>query len=231
MAKKKETHAPETAIDNVDQTLNRAEQFIENNLNSVLTVLGGLLVIALGYWGYGEYISEPAEAEALEMIYPAQANFENDSLRLALNGNGQDLGFLDVAEEYSGTKAGNLAHYYAGVCYLNLGEYANAIDYLEDFSSNDGVLNVLATGAIGDAFHELNQPEEALEYYEKAAKLEGNNFVTPIFLNKAAQTAEMLNNWSKALTLYKTLQNDFPSSQEAQEVEKMIAYCESKMQS
>lgn len=228
MAKKHDTHHDDTGMESVEASLNKAEQYIENNLNTVLGVLGGIVVIILGFWGYNKYISEPYEMEAQEMIYPAQRNFERDSLRLALNGNGQDMGFIEVADEYSGTKAGNLANYYAGVCYLNLGNYAEAIAYLEDFSSEDGVLNVLATGAIGDAFHELNQPEEALEYYAKAAKLEGNEFVTPMMIKKAGLTAEMIEDWSAAIDQYERLQAEYPLSNEAQDIEKNIAYCEAK---
>lgn len=228
MAKKKQIQEPEFATDQADKVLSKAEQYVENNLNTVGIVLGSIIVVILAFWGYNKYITQPREAEAQEMIYPAQRNFERDSLRLALYGNGQDLGFIDVADEYSGTKTGNLARYYAGICHLNLGEYSQAIESLDDFSSDDGTFNVIAKGAIGDAFHELNQPEEALEYYRKAVGMDGNDFVTPIYLKKGAQTAEMLEEWSTALKMYNRLRNEFPDASQSQEVEKFIAYCEAK---
>lgn len=228
MAKKKNIQQTETAIDNVDATLSRAEQFIENNLKQVLIGLGAVIAIVLGYWGYGEYIVAPLEDEAQHAIFPAQRAAQNDSLRLAVEGNINQMGFVEVADEYSSTKAGNLANYYAGMCYLQMGEFEKAIEHLDKFSSNDGVLNVQAVAGIGDAFHELNQPEEALDYYTKAANLDGNDFSTPVVLKKAAQTAEMLSKWSTALKMYKRLQKEYPDAQESREIEKFISYCEQK---
>lgn len=225
---KKNIQQTESAIDNVDATLNKAEQFIEKNLKQVAIGLGVILVIILGYWGYGEYIVNPLEEEAQHAIFPAQRAVTADSLRLAVDGNIDQMGFVEVADEYSSTKAGNLANYYAGMCYLQLGEFENAIEFLDKFSSNDGVLNVQALGGIGDAFHELNQPSDALDYYTKAANLDGNEFSTPIVLKKAAQTAEMLEEWNSALKMYKRLQTEFPDAQESREIEKFIAYCEQK---
>jgi tetratricopeptide (TPR) repeat protein len=158
----------------------------------------------------------------------AQKYFEQDSLQLALNGDGPNLGFLDIADEYSSTKAGNLANYYAGVCYLNLGQFENAITYLDQFSGDDEIISVVAKGAIGDAFLELNQPEEALEYYSKAAGMNDNDFVIPIYLMKAAQTAEILGDYNKALSFYKRIKSDFPESREASDIDKQIAFAANK---
>lgn len=228
MAKKKQEQEVHSPIENVDASFNKAEQFIENNLSLVGIILGAILLLGAGVWGYQNFISEPNELEAQNAIYPAQQYFEADSLKLALNGGGGNPGFLQVADEYSSTKAGNLANYYAGVCYLNLGQFDKAIEYLEQYSGNDGVISVYATGNIGDAFHELNQPEEALEYYTKASNMEGNDFTTPYYINKAAKTAEMLGEWSTALKMYKRLRDDFPNSDPARDVEKFITYCENQ---
>jgi tetratricopeptide (TPR) repeat protein len=176
-----------------------------------------------------QYIQKPQEAEAQEMIFMAQKYFEQDSLRLALNGDGPNMGFIDIADEYGSTKAGNLANYYAGVCYLNMGDFENAIVYLDEFNGKDEILSVVAKGAIGDAFLELNQPEEALEYYTKASKVNKNEFVIPIYLQKAAQTAEILNDYNAALGFYKRIKNEFPESREASDIDKQIAYVEKKL--
>jgi tetratricopeptide (TPR) repeat protein len=216
-------------FENVEQSLTKAELFFEQNRNPLLIAVGALLGIALIYFGYTKYIQEPQEAEAQEMIFRAQKYFEQDSLRLALNGDGTNLGFLELADEYSSTKAGNLANYYAGICYLNMGEFENAIVYLDQFSANDEILSVIAKGAIGDAFLELNQPEDALDYYSKASASSDNNFVVPIYLLKAAQTAEILGDYKKALSFYERIKEDFADSREATDIEKQIAYAANKV--
>ncbi len=229
MAKKQKDQATEV-LENVETSLNRAEEFIENNRNPLLIGLGVVVVIALAIFGYKKFISDPLELEAQQEIFMAQKYFEQDSLNMALNGvPGQNMGFLDIAEEYGSTKAGNLANYYAGVCYLQLGQFENAIAYLDDFSSRDEVLSIVAKGAIGDAFLELNQPEEALEYYTAATKTNTNDFAVPIYLNKAAKTAEILDDYKSALTFYQRIKSDFPDSQEAAEIDKHIAYAETKL--
>ena len=229
MAKKEVKKDQATEVfENVEQSLTKAELFFENNRNPLLIAAGVILGIALIYFGYTKFIVQPQEEEAQEMIFRAQKYFEQDSLRLALNGDGQNLGFLDIADEYSSTKAGNLANYYAGVCYLNLGEFESAIEYLDEFNGNDEIISVIAKGAIGDAFLELGQPEEALEYYSRASKMNKNNFVIPIYLLKAAQTAEILNDYKKALNFYKRIKTDFPESREAADIDKQIAFAENK---
>lgn len=218
-------------LENVEQSLTKVELFFENNKKQLLIVAGVIVGLALVYFAYQNFYAQPRELEAQKEIFMAEKYLAQDSLQLALNGNGQNLGFLEVADEFGGTKAGELANYYAGVCYLNLGDFKNAIEYLDKFSSNDEVLSVVAKGAIGDAFLELNQPKEALEYYEKAAKTNDNAAVIPIYLQKAAMTAEILNDYKKALSFYQRIQKEFPESREAAEVEKNIAYTEAKINS
>lgn len=230
MAKSQQNDPANEVLENVETSLNRAEEFIEQNRNPLLIGFGVVVVIALAYFGYTKYIVEPLELEAQQEIFMAQKYFEQDSLNLALNGiTGQNMGFIDIADEYSSTKAGNLANYYAGICYLQLGQFESAIEYLDAFSSNDEVLSVIAKGAIGDAFLELEQPEEALEYYVEATKQSANTFAVPIYLNKAAKTAEMLNDYKQALSLYERIKSDFPDSQEAADADKNIAFAETKL--
>ncbi|HCQ16337.1 MAG TPA: hypothetical protein DIU20_08755, partial [Cryomorphaceae bacterium] len=173
---------------------------------------------------------EPRENEALEEIYTAQSYFEQDSLQLALNGDGQHLGFIDVAAEYSGTKAGNLANYYAGISYLNTGKYEDAIEYLDDFESDDPVFSVIATGSIGDAFLELGQPQEALDYYDRAVSGESNNLVVPFYLKKAGILAEEQGDLKKSKEYFTRIQKDFKDSQQAADIEKFIARVEAKIE-
>ncbi len=216
-------------LENVEQSLTKAEIFFEKNKNPLLVGTGVVVALVLAFYGYTKYFVEPLEAEAQKEVFMAQKYFEQDSLKLALNGNGNDMGFLDIAEEYSSTKIGNLANYYAGVCYLNLGQFENAIEYLDKFDGNDEVLSVISVGAIGDAFLELNQAEEALDYYTKATKVNNNEFVIPIYLMKAAQTAEILKDYKAALGFYTRLKKDFSESPEAKDVDKNIAFAETKL--
>jgi tetratricopeptide (TPR) repeat protein len=149
-----------------------------------------------------------------------------DSLNKALSGDGNYLGFLDIIDQYGMTKSANLSKYYAGICYLKLGQYENAIDYLEKFNGRDLVVSAMATGGIGDAYLELNQPEKALEYYLEAAVDYKNEFTSPLFYMKAAQTCEIRKDYTKALEYYKTIKKEYPRSFEAQEIDKNISYAE-----
>ncbi|MDX5325359.1 MAG: tetratricopeptide repeat protein [Bacteroidota bacterium] len=227
MAKKDQT---ENVLETVESSLSKTELWIEENRNLLGGVIGAILVIAAGIWGYQKYILEPAEQEAANEIFMAQKYFEQDSLKLALNGDGQYLGFIDIADEYSNTKSGNLANYYAGISYLHLGDFENAISYLDQFDSDDQILSVIAKGAIGDAFLEINQPEEALEYYEKATQINENEFVNPIYLQRAANTADLIGNHKAMLGYLKTLKEKYPDSREAIDVDKWIAYAEAEIE-
>ena len=146
-----------------------------------------------------------------------------DSLfNLALNGGEGKFGMLDIISEYSGTPSANLASYYAGTAYLKLKDYKNAVEHLSNFKSDDEVLAALAKGNIGDAFVQLDQKEDALGYYEQAAKLRNNEYTTPMYLHKAGIIALDLGKADKALTHFKTIKDDFPTSTEAANVDVFI---------
>ena len=142
--------------------------------------------------------------------------------KLSLNGSEGKFGFLKIADEYSGTDAGNLANYYAGIAYLNTGKYTEAIDYLSKFKSDDIVLGALAKGAIGDAYSQKNQPKEALENYLKAAESNKNDFTTPRFLLKAGKTALTLGNKSDALKYFTDIKENYEATPEAASVDVLI---------
>ncbi len=229
MAKKKKQE--EEVLVDVTQKLTNAEKFVEENRQSLTLIVGVLVLLVGGYFAYQNFYIKPLEKRAQEDIFRAQQFFEKDSLQLAVNGSGQFLGFVDIADEYSATKAGNLANYYAGICYLNLGEFENAIEYLDRFDSDDPVLSVIATGSIGDAFWELEQPKEALEYYEKAVSGEENAYVVPFYLKKAGVIAEQMDELEKAVKYYTRIKSEFKSSREAGDIDKYIASAEAKMNS
>ena len=198
-------------LNTLDETASRSEQWIEKNSKPLFYTLVGIVVIFLAYLGYTKYISEPNEIEASnELAFPrkyydqaATAGSGIDSLlTLGLEGADGKYGFLDIAESYSGTNAGNLANYYAGVSYLEMKQYDKAIDYLEKFNSDDEMLGPVTLGAVGDAFADINQPEDAFDYYEKAANKKDNEFTTPLFLYKAGMTAMELKKFDKAEALF-----------------------------
>ena len=226
MAKQNKTE--EEVLVDVTGSITKAEKFFEENRKSITVIFVALFVLVGGYFAYLYFYLQPREQEAQQEIFWAQQYFEQDSLRLALRGDGEHYGFLDVADEYSGTKAGNLANYYAGVCYLNQGEYEKAISLLDEFDSNDPILSVIAEGAIGDAFLELDQPKEALEYYKRAVSGQENAFIVPFYLLKAGMLAEQNGDLKAALSFYKRIKKDFPDSREANEIEKFISRVEAK---
>ncbi|MBP8793307.1 MAG: tetratricopeptide repeat protein [Lutibacter sp.] len=212
----------------LDETASRSERWVLKNQKIILIALGAIVVLILGYLGYTKYILGPKEKEAANELAFPKAYFEEamtnsvaaDSLfTLALNGADGKFGFIDIADDYSGTKAGNLANYYAGLSFLKTKKYKEAIDYLEDFSSKDELLGPIAKGAIGDAFADINQPKDALEYYLKAADAKDNNFTSPLFLFKAGNTAIELGDNSKALEIFNKIKENYPLSDEAKDIE------------
>ncbi|MDR2910696.1 MAG: soluble NSF attachment family protein [Bacteroidales bacterium] len=221
MTKRSKESTPKT-VSNVEQTLSRTEQYLEGNYKALLTGLGIIVAIVAMIW-LGRIFMSKRNDEAQSQIYQAEKYLEMDSLNLALNGDGNYLGFLDIAKSYRFTKTGNLANYGAGVCYLNLGEYQSAIEFLDKYSKKDKIIGSLAIGATGDAYVELGDMEKGVAEYIKAANFGGNSFSTPIFLMKAGEIYELSGKYSDALKLYERIKNEYPSSTEGASIEKYIA--------
>lgn len=213
----------------VEEALSKTEYFIEKN-QKVLTIIIGIIVVAvLVFFGFKRFYMAPREQEAKEQMYMAEKYFETDSLHLALNGDGMYPGFLEIIEDYKMTKGANLSKYYAGICYLKLGNFEEAIDYLKSFKGKDQIVGPMAKGALGDAYFELGQQAEAADYYIEAADSHENEFTSPIFLMKAGWTFEILKDYKKALSSYERIKLEFPSSTEAREIDKYIARVKSLM--
>ncbi|HKK10372.1 MAG TPA: tetratricopeptide repeat protein [Bacteroidales bacterium] len=223
MAKKKQTEKTEEQMMAVEGALSKTEQFIENNSTILSMIVGAIVVVVLGYFAFTRYYLQPKEQEASTQIFVAERYFEQDSLNLALNGDGQYPGFVQISEDYGMTKTGNLANYYAGVSYLKLGEYEKALDYLNDFDGEGDIVEAWAMGKKGDAYMEMGEVEKAVDYYEDAANLIDNEFSTPHFLMKAGMTYETLSKNDEALAIYKKIQKDYPQSKEARSIERYIA--------
>jgi tetratricopeptide (TPR) repeat protein len=221
MAKKKKDVNPQT-ISSVEETLTKTEQFLEANYKSLLIVLG-VIVVLVGLVWLGKIYLNKRNDEAQSQIYQAERYLEIDSLKLALNGDGNYLGFLDIAKNYKFTNTGNLARYSAGICYLHLGDYQEAIDYLNKYTKKDKVIGSLAIGAIGDAYVELGNTEKGISKYLEAADYAKNSFNTPIFLMKAAELYELSSKYTEALKLYQRIENEYPESTEGMTMDKYIA--------
>lgn len=215
----------------LDETASKSEQWIEKNSKVLFGALVAIVVVFLAFLGYNKYIVEPNELDASnELAFPrkyfdeaATAGSGIDSLlTLGLEGADGKYGFIDIADSYSGTDAGNMANYYAGVSYLQMKQYDKAIEYLSKFDSDDEMLGPVALGAIGDAFSDINQEEDALEYYEKAANKKTNDFTTPLFLYKAGQTAMSLKKYSKAVDLFTKIKENYSKSDQGRDIEKFI---------
>ncbi len=206
----------------VEEALSKSEKFIEDNQNRLLVVLGIIIVIILGYFGVQRFYFEPKEKEAQEVIHMAELWYEQDSFDLALNGDGNNMGFLEISEDMGSTKAGNLAGFYIGMIYLKQGQFENAIDYLEGFSSDDVYVSSLAVAGIGDANMELGNIEKAAGLYYDAAYMDVNDFMTPLMLMKSGMAYELAGNKEKAADIYATIKTDYPFSPEGRDIDRYI---------
>jgi tetratricopeptide (TPR) repeat protein len=219
---KNTTETNPKSLKNVEETLSKTEQFLEQNYRSLIYMLAGLIVIVGLFWLAKIYLNKRGD-EAQAQMYQAQKYLESDSLKLALNGDGNYLGFLDIAKDYKFTTSGNLALYSAGICYLHLGQFQDAIDFLSKYSKKDKVIGALAIGATGDAYVELGDLQKGVAKYIEAADFGSNAFNTPIFLMKAGEIYELTNKYADALKMYERVQNEFPESSEGASIDKYIA--------
>jgi tetratricopeptide (TPR) repeat protein len=229
MAKKKKT--TDHGLENVENVLSKTEKYIEENQKSLTIIVIVIAAIIAGYLGYKKLFLEPTELEAQAEMYMAEKYFEADSFRLALEGDGSYLGFIDIIDEYGITKCANLSKYYAGICYLRLGEYEEAIENLKKFDSEDELVATVALGAVGDAYIELGQLEEGLEFYLKAAERKNNDFTSAVFLKKAGLVYEEMGEYKKALEVYERIESQYPKSEESRDIEKYITSVKIKMKS
>lgn len=225
---KKEEHKHEL-LENPEalkEKLAGAENWLESNPKIVLGVALVILLAVGGYFGFQFYRNSQNEQAQNEM-FQAVFYFEADSLDKALNGDGNNLGFLNIIDDYGITDAANLANYYAGVCYLKQGKFELARLYLEDFSSNDLLVQARAYSLLGDTYMEEQKYEDAASYYKKAANYEPNKYFSPAYLMKEALAYEKLNQNDKAKEAYEKIITQYWDSDEYQEAKKFKARLES----
>jgi tetratricopeptide (TPR) repeat protein len=228
MATKKDIQQGDERLENVESALSKTELWIEEHQKLIYGIIGAIIIIAGIIWGI-KALNDKKDANASKEIFTAQKYFDKESYEAALTGDGNYLGFTEVYDQYSNTKTGKLAAYYAGICNLKLGNYDEAIDYLKKFNGKDDILAPMALGAIGDCYMELDNMNEAVAYYEKAVAQSKDEFTGPMFLTKAGMTYEILGDYANALKCYKALKADYPLSNEAFEIGKSISRMEEMM--
>jgi tetratricopeptide (TPR) repeat protein len=229
-AKTKKTTAPtgNEVIENPEvlaEKLSGFEEYLMRNKSIVLSIAAVIAITIGGFLGYRYYIDRQDSTAQIEM-FQAVYYFEADDYQQALNGDGNNYGFLEIINRYGSTDAGNLSHFYAGVSYLKLGEFQNAIDHLSDFSADDFLIQARAYSLIGDAYIELLNFNEAGRYYERAANHKTNDFFSPQYHLKAGLAFERLNNNEAALRNYDRIVNQYFDSNEYQIARKHMARLE-----
>ncbi|MBQ2852127.1 MAG: tetratricopeptide repeat protein [Bacteroidales bacterium] len=229
MAKQNVKNEGDERLESIETTLSKTELFIANNQKTIIIVLAVLAIAVLAVFGVKKFYLEPREKEAQTAIYHAEQYFENDNFATALNGDGNYLGFVDIINDFGGTKTANLAKYYAGICYLNTGDFNQAVSYLKDFKGKDVLVSSLALGALADAYMELDKVAEAAAAYEKAANKSENTLTSPMYLLRAGMAYEMAGNYQQALNVYNKIKKDYPTSNEGFSIEKYIARAQAEM--
>lgn len=222
MAKQEE---PKNIIENqelLQEKVAGVEQWVEKNPKIILGIVGILVLIAGSYFGF-KYWVDSRDVEAQKEMFQAVRYFEADSLTLAFKGDGNNLGFEQIVEDYPWTPAANLAHYYAGVINLKQGKFQLAVFYLEGFRADDMLVQARAYSLLGDAHMEQKNYEDAARYYGKASQHQPNKYFTPTYLMKEALAYEKLNQNEKAIQAYDRIINEFWDSSEFQNARKYKA--------
>ena len=228
MSKKEEKPDALESAEVLQEKVIGIEHWIETNPRKVVGILGVLLVLAGGYFGYRYYINDQEEQAQKEMFQAARY-FEkyidplNDSIRLAAEGDGNSLGFRDIIDEFSGTPAASLANFYMGVINIRQGNYKPARLYLEDFDANDLLVQARAYSLIGDTYMEEKDFSNAASYYARASAYKPNKEFTPVYMMKEALAYEKLNQNEKAIQVYEKLISEYGDSPEAQNAKKYLA--------
>ncbi len=218
MAELKVQEAPK-----VSEGIEGAKDFWEKYKNLIIGISAAIILIAGGWLLYKNFILKPREERAAEAMFKAEEYFRNDSLTLALNGDGQNKGFLNVIKNFDGTKAANLAHFYAGIIYLRTNDFSNAVKHLKDFSTDSKQIQMIAYGRLADAYSEQGKKEDAVDNYKKA----GNYFPedesnSSEFLFRAGYLLESMGKNKEAVDVYKEIKEKFPKTEKGFSIDKYI---------
>ncbi|MEM6828963.1 MAG: tetratricopeptide repeat protein [Bacteroidota bacterium] len=221
MAKNKKKDDAIEVLEDPNAIVEKANEFFDNKKNrTIVFAVGGVLAaIIIGIAGYNYYITDQNNT-AQEELFQAQFYFEADSLGLALNGDGNSYGFLEIIDAFPGTKAANLSSFYAGVSYLKLKDFDGAIRYLKDFSSSDYLIQSRAYSLIGDAYMEQDDFSNAEDYYEKAIGYRPNKYFTPVYILKLAIAKENSGDLAGAANTYQKIIDTYPKSDQIHDARK-----------
>ena len=224
MAKEKKKDEGFEVLEDPNAIVEKANEFFSSKRNKALVFgIGGVIAaVIVGIAGYNYYITNQ-NTTAQEELFQAQYYFEADSLGLALNGDGNSYGFLEIIEEFPGTKAANLSNFYAGASYLRLGDFDGAVRYLKDFSSGDYLVQARAYALIGDAYMEQDDFDNAIDYYERASDYKPNKAFTPIYLKKLAVAQEQNGELAAAVETYGSIEEEYPQSPQLNDAKKQKA--------
>jgi tetratricopeptide (TPR) repeat protein len=227
MSTKAPQHTEQKDLD-IGEMYTRTELFFEKNKKAVSIGVTALLALVVLVIGYKKFYAEPKAKEAQEMIWKAQYYFEIDSLDLAMNGDGNYLGLLDIADRYSSTPSGELANFYLGTIMMQKGDHEAALSYYKEADLEDDVLSAMAVGNQGDALVELGRTDEALGKFEKAANMTENEFTTPMYLMKAGLIYQQKADWKNAAKVYRRVAKEYPLTPDGSVAKKNAAFAEEK---
>lgn len=222
MAKRKKQDDFDDVIVDVVDSSGDGRSFLEKNGKMLFGAIALLALLIGGYYAYKLLVKEPKQKEAVEQMFQAQFQFDRDSFKLALtNPGGGYPGFVDIIEQYSGTPAGNLANYYAGVSYLKLGDFDASQSYLKAFSPPDNLLAATKNGLLGDIAGEKGDFDSALSYYKKAAAID-SDVIAPYYLKKMALLLTKQGKAEEAQKAFLQIKTKYPNSLEGKSVDKYL---------
>jgi hypothetical protein len=224
MAKENLKEKEKLQQEKVEERVSAVEMFFNENKKTIWSCLGAIMVIGLLILYYQKFYVQPKRAEGQAQMFPAEASFRANEYDLALNGDGNVLGFAQIAKDY-GAKAGKSVFLYAGICELRLGNYENALGYLKKYKGKDKILAARAMACQGDAYVGLEKYNEAISCFEKAAATTDNIFAAS-YLLKAGVAYEEIGEKDKALAMYKKIKDKYPQSMEGYDIDKYISRIE-----
>jgi tetratricopeptide (TPR) repeat protein len=204
-------------------------RFVRENQKSLIFIGGAIVAMIIIYIAYQKFYIGPREADATKQMYVAEGFWAKKDWDKAIKGDAGYPGFAKIIDDYSNTKAANLAYFYLGIAYLNKGDYQKAIDNLTNYRGNDGMVAAEALGSTADAYVELKDFDKAETYFKKAADKANNKFLTPVYLKKLGMVYEAQNDNQDADDTYKRIKKEYPESSQAQNIDAYIARTEAKI--
>lgn len=222
----KEINKEKQNAEAIAEAVSKTDLFFQKNKNLIIGIIAALVVVGVAFFCWHRFAYVPAVEEAQQQMYPAEESFRSQQYDIALNGDGDMLGFAQIIDDY-GKKAGKAVYLYAGICEYNLGNYESAINYLKSYKGGDTVLKARALACIGDCYTALEDYATALSWFEKAAKA-GDNALAASYLLKAGVVCEELGDNAKALNYYKSIKENYPQSIEGYDIDKYISRIETK---